>query len=200
MAQHEHPLIVIEGLDGVGKTTAAKLLAEEIGAELLRNPPLELIEVRSVFERRPEHIKRRFFEFGNLVTNEKVVDIRTMRPVVVDRWWFSTRVAQLAHGVFKMDDEAAYTPPPEMLVPDVALLLSLDEDERRARIMARGEPLTEDEERMIVDDSFRERMLEGYRRLGVIEIDITHLSPTEVRDELLGWIPESLLDDGISHV
>ena len=100
--------IVIEGLDGVGKTTTTKLLARTIGAVIVRNPPESLAHMRMLFENQPEPGKRRFFEFGNLVTNLTVADLIEQTPIVSDRWWYSPRAAELGHGVYDMCAALAY--------------------------------------------------------------------------------------------
>lgn len=41
--------IVLEGLDGVGKSTAAKLLAQRLGAKYLRTPPDQMQQYRNYF-------------------------------------------------------------------------------------------------------------------------------------------------------
>jgi len=172
--------IVIEGLDGVGKTTTTKLLARTIGAVIVRNPPESLAHMRMLFENQPEPVKRRFFEFGNLVTNLTVADLIEQTPIVSDRWWYSTRAAELGHGVYDMCDALAYEAPPGLLEPDFAFLLHLGETERRERILSRGENLTDGELLLMNDASFRYRVLEGYRRMGLSEVDITGLTPMEV--------------------
>ena len=180
MEVNRHRFIVIEGLDGVGKTTTAKLLARIIGAEIVHNPPASLAHVRTLFEGQPERVKRRFFEFGNLVTNLMITDSLEQNPVVLDRWWYSTRAAELSHGVYDMDDALAYEAPPGLLQPDFSFLLHLDETERQQRILTRGKNLTDDEWLMLDDTYFRHRLLEGYRGMGLTEVDITGKTPMEV--------------------
>jgi MoxR-like ATPase len=49
--------IVVEGLDGVGKTTITKELSSTLNAELLRTPPTELAFLRPHFDKQVSNLR-----------------------------------------------------------------------------------------------------------------------------------------------
>jgi len=55
--------------------------------------------------------------------------------------------------------------------PDHICFLSLDEEERRRRLHGREGTRTTEESRLADDDAFRQRVIEGYRGLGLVCID-----------------------------
>lgn len=88
--------IVIEGLDGTGKSTIAKALAKTLNAELLATPDTSLKKVRPIiddaYESQP--LARQLFYASTVIhLSEKIKGIiKEGETVVVDRYWLSTQV------------------------------------------------------------------------------------------------------------
>jgi dTMP kinase len=88
--------IVIEGLDGVGKSTIAKALAAEIDAVILTTPGDKFSRIRNelelIYKDSPQ--ARQLFYMSTVVTAAN--DVRELiakgKNVIVDRYWLSTQV------------------------------------------------------------------------------------------------------------
>src|SRR5690606_37787063 len=96
--------------------------------------------------------------------------------VVMDRSVASTLVFGAAEqGRVALEGEW----PHEIPRPDLLVLLDVQEEERRRRLMGRQGQLTAEEGRLLDDEGFRARVLEGYRNLGCVVIDASG-TPEEV--------------------
>lgn len=131
-------LIALEGLDGTGKSTAARGLAASLGAAPLSTPGTALAEARAVldaaFVRDP--IAAQLFYASTVVAASGDADriVASGRDVVVDRYWLSTVVNAPLRG-----DSVALPQIERLLRPaDVTFVLELEEPIRRARLAARG--------------------------------------------------------------
>ncbi|EGQ8984618.1 dTMP kinase [Vibrio alginolyticus] len=140
--------IVIEGLDGSGKSTVSKHLAEKLNAKLLTTPGAGFKEVRkqldTVFEHNPK--ARQLFYMATVlnVASEAQRFIDSGQNVVVDRYWLSTQVYHhwMSNGQCYTLDEVES----ELLAPDLTVYLDLPVDERIARINNRNYCTREDKQ------------------------------------------------------
>ena len=179
--QQSRPLVIaIEGLDGSGKSTTVLLLADRLGARIIRNPPAELASDRSVADGLPPDQRRAWY----LGANGRAMELAratTGQPVVLDRSIAST----LAFGAAERGEVAQKSDVPAGFeLPDVLALLSLPEAVRRARHAGRRGDVTTEEERLAVDHAFRERVLSGYANLCSATVDATG-KPDAVVDAIL---------------
>jgi dTMP kinase len=128
--------IVVEGLDGVGKTTFSKRLAARLGAVWLTTPPVELRAVREPFDQLfSEDIECRqlFYAASVLYMGRVAAKLRAEgRSVVMDRYWSST-------AAYSQDSGLALCEVVGMLpAADLTIVLELEEEERQRRIKLRG--------------------------------------------------------------
>ena len=104
------PCVILEGLDGVGKTTTIALLRERLGAVQLRTPPDEIRPYRSYFDAHPTTLRQGYYEVGNFLAGaqmQKVIEGGT--PVVCDRFYASTKAYSLAYDTpLPPTDSAVY--------------------------------------------------------------------------------------------
>lgn len=131
-------MIVLEGLDGTGKTTLAQGLAAALEAVPLSTPGAHLRDVRrridDVWRARPRS-QQLFYAASVLAASDEAAEwLERGRDVVVDRYWLSTCVnARLRPDLLRLDELEA------VLVPaDLTLLLELDEPSRQRRLEERG--------------------------------------------------------------
>src|SRR5688572_10329827 len=86
--------VVLEGLDGTGKSTVASRLAELGGAEVLATPQAALLPCRDTVERvfPADSPSQTVFYAACVLEASRVADraIRGGRSVVCDRYWAST--------------------------------------------------------------------------------------------------------------
>jgi thymidylate kinase len=138
--------IVIEGLDGVGKSTITKALAIEIDAVILATPGAKFNNIRSELELiyKDNHQARQLFYMSTVVNiSEQARElINKGKNVIVDRYWLSTQVYHQwkseNHHFGLADVENS------LLVPDVTLYLQLPLEQRKQRLLSRKNNTTED--------------------------------------------------------
>lgn len=131
--------IVIEGLDGVGKSTIAKTLAEAIGAEVLSTPGKEFNNIREQLDSiyKDNHQARQLFYMSTVVSiSDQVRELISKgQNVIVDRYWLSTQVYhkwKSENNHFELIDVAN-----KILIPDITLYLHLPLEQRKARLKER---------------------------------------------------------------
>lgn len=89
-----HSIIAIEGIDGSGKTTVAKELADKINGVYFRTPNKEFDECRKFFERDSRSPLSRFFFYlaANWEAWEQINRLAERYPVILDRYLLSTKI------------------------------------------------------------------------------------------------------------
>lgn len=158
------PLIVIEGLDGCGKTSTAKQISKKIGAWLHCTPPKMFDNLRPYFDGHPE-IRGIFYSLGNYIASLEMMKILETQPVILDRFWHSTVAYALAQsGTLPPKGDEVYEWPIDLLKPDAVYFLNVDEDERLKRISGR-QMHTEQEKCIANDSTFRNNIIEAYRNM-----------------------------------
>lgn len=177
--------IVVEGLDATGKTTLTKSLAAQYQAEPLKCPPqltAELLgdNVRAHFDGREPTVRRAYYRAANLLASEQALRMikEHGKAVVMDRYWPSTVAFSHDEGLLDQWMDGSY--PPELLVPDLLILLTVDEEARVRRLAGRGAPATLEEESIAAQQAYRDGILTAYRRFEVVEIDTSELTADEV--------------------
>lgn len=87
-------LIVIEGLDGAGKTTVARCLAQRLNAVLMSSSDGALSQVRPVCEalHGPEGLARQlYYAYAVALVSQKIEALLAQgKDVVLDRYWATT--------------------------------------------------------------------------------------------------------------
>lgn len=131
-------LIVVEGLDGTGKTTLSKGLADALGAVWLTTPSAALRPHRAPFDAlyaAHPGASQLFYAASVVAAGAEAEALRAEgRDVVIDRYWATTRAYGLVRGSpYDLAEVEARLP-----AADVTLLVDLHEGERRARLATRG--------------------------------------------------------------
>ncbi len=172
------PVIAIEGLDGSGKSTVVRILAERLGGAVVSNPPAHLGEQRA----RAAVERRAWYRHGNVEAMKLATDhVFDAMPVVMDRSFASTA----AYAAAEQGRVASFEDVPRRVArPDCLVFLDVPEPVRRSRLRGRAGGATGEERRLERDAAFRERVVAGYRALGADFVPATG-SPAQIADEIL---------------
>lgn len=181
-------LIVVEGLDGVGKSTFAKGLAVALGALHRSTPGPELGRVRPVLEDCLGHdrVARSVFYASTVLAegSRARAERAAGRDVVVDRYWLSTRVYAPVEAEAGLEALAAFLHP-----ADLTIYLHLPEAARQARLFERG--LSPEDERTLGASAHldrRYRALLGHPCVGEAWV----LEASEPAERLVGRVLDRL--------
>lgn len=182
---HKPLLVAVEGLDGCGKSTLARNLAETLGAVLLRTP-LDLDSAtRTAMEAHCARSALARMLFYSATVAAAAIDIRavlaTGRSVVVDRYWLSTVAYHRVMGApCSLDEVSEHLP-----LADFTLFLHAPLEVRAERVRSRGQATDADRWSLQPEPSRRIEAL--YRELGqhriagrFHELDASEPTPDEL--------------------
>jgi dTMP kinase len=163
--------VVIEALDGVGKTTLVRDLAVALGGLALDTPGEQIRPIRSAVldALGDDQVARCLFYAATVIAQGRRARELADRgaTVVMDRYWGSTISYARARGVAvdlsTIGGSAA--------APDATVLVTLDETERVGRLIGRGDMTPADVETL--DSAFRATVLRHLREVANVEVDIT---------------------------
>uniref|UniRef100_A0AAY5ESG2 UMP-CMP kinase 2, mitochondrial n=1 Tax=Electrophorus electricus TaxID=8005 RepID=A0AAY5ESG2_ELEEL len=161
----------LEGLDATGKTTLTESLHKALGASLLKSPPQCLAPFRERFDSEPPLIRRAFYALGNYLTAAQIREESSRAPVIVDRYWHSTAAYAIATAVsgrvenLPLVGSEIYAWPADLLQPSLVVLLTVNPQERLRRLRHRGLEKTEEETQLEINQLFRQKVDEAYRRI-----------------------------------
>lgn len=185
-------LIVIEGLDGTGKTTATIDLARRINGIALNSPISEIhrearARIDALALANPlEHF--RFYNSANIDDSAQVLSPVMDRGdiVVLDRYELTTLVGHAAFGIDLDGEIDAIQDPEKIISADITIFLRLETKERIRRIMRRGQ--NQANSQFDIDFEYQKRMESMYDQLiqrGLIEVDINGLDVSGVTEKLV---------------
>lgn len=173
--------IVLEGIDGVGKSTQAALLAEALGARLVRDG--SRVSARARAEQDPLRVAELYI-MGRRELSFEIADLLDAgNDVVCDRWETSTRCYQRAAGIAIQKIEDMIWADPPFVQPDVTFWLQMPLGRALERLRARhSEP-----DRYERSD-FLTRVLREYEKLpDLVPIDADQ-APEKVTASMLDFL------------
>lgn len=168
--------IVLEGLDGVGKSTTALSLARRLGAVHMITPTPRMRQFRSYFDTHPAvtpEVRHGYYMTGNFLAGLDMRDTTEAgASVVLDRYYASTNAYVLGKkGELPPPGDEVYAWPAELPKPDIMVLLTLPESERLARRAGRTHIAETPEEALLASHlEITARINEAYRRYGCVEV------------------------------
>lgn len=169
------PFVAFEGVDGAGKSTQARLLAERLGAVLTREPGGTPIgtSIRSLLLD-PDTVGLSARAEALLMAADRAQHVDTLvrpalaagRPVVTDRYLYSS-VAYQGYGRDLDPDEvrALSLFAVDGLLPDLVVLVELPDEVAEQRFGDRPDRFEGE------GPAFRRRVAEGYRALVAADPD-----------------------------
>ncbi len=129
-------LIVVDGIDGVGKTTVAKLLAEKMGGEYYKTPPEEYSQIREIFDSGEATAKYLFYLATLIHSSSLIWEKLEKKSVIIDRFIPSTICYHEVQGVNTDIVEWRNLP---VLKPDFYFCLEVTKREEWQRRIAQRE-------------------------------------------------------------
>lgn len=188
--------IVLEGLDGSGKSTCAKALASHLGASFLTTPSPAVREFREpLIEsfKGCQEANQLFYLATVFHASDEVRRLLAQgRWVVMDRYLLSTQAYAAFRGTrLELDDIG------DLLVPpDVTVFLDVPLEIRRTRLLHRG---TSPADRETLSEEADRRLRDEYARrahLGIagqfLHLEGGNLTPDQVFQRSLGGITERM--------
>jgi len=174
--------IVIEGMDGVGKTSITKLLAEYLDGITYKVPPYELSDIRTHIDDSNQYSKFFYYLSATYYASERILSIISSgKNVVCDRYYQTTFSAY--------DDDVISLVNTEQIInnfykPDFCFLLTVSEEERLKRLNKRGY-LSEDDIESIENQVAREKQMAKYYKMDMIKIDTTKKTEKDILYEIV---------------
>jgi thymidylate kinase len=171
--------VVIEGLDGVGKSTVCQQLAKVLGAKLFKTPPQRLTPFRRYFDDVGGDIRHGYYLTGNFMVGEEMREaVENGRIAVCDRYYATTQAYNLAKKDLDVPipspesaPEGTYKLPHGLYQPDYMVLLTLDETIRLQRLSGRIDvEETAEEAHLRQKEILGERINQVYKNFGCHEI------------------------------
>jgi thymidylate kinase len=181
--------IVIEGLDGVGKSTISKHLAESINAVLYRTPPEDYCPIRKLINKCNDRDAQFYYYLSSVFyasSNIKQM-LKEGHSVVCDRYYYTTLVTYsdiLSNTYFDLKiDEIIQQIQRRFLQPDFAFLLTIDSlEERRKRIKQRSFISSDDLASLEENESKKHMLI--YQKFNLTEIAVDGLSIDSIVSEI----------------
>ena len=186
--------LVIEGCNGVGKTTITEYLIARLGASSFHYPP-EFVSFR-----RDVHLDQSVAPLPRLVyylaatlhLSDLVRAQLTQSHVICDRYLASPLSLMIGESAIEETEARQLAEPFEsyLCIPDLTLLVTAEHSVVSARIHNRALKsglLTPVAQRMVESKEFFQKRENACRRLAkrlgpVVELDTTSLSPEEMHD------------------
>lgn len=196
--------IVIEGLDGVGKSTVAAMLAARLDAKLVSTPPPSVAEARRllepVYESYPLARMLWYASTGAAVSEDVERLVRAGTSVVLARYFLSTLVYARVRGA-KVDLAELSD---HMLTPDLTVYLFARQAVRAERMRRRKDNSAEDARS--IEPDWARKLDAGYRDLAshklagrFVALDVSEATPDDVVDRIILTASPSLSDSTITR-
>ncbi len=161
--------VVLEGIDGAGKTTLAKKLAKDLKAQYITTPPdiLGKEEIRKIMDNNVEaHTRFLYYLLCNSYVSDKIRKLSSQN-FICDRYIHSTlSIHSILNGIeFEINQF-------NFAKPDLNIFLYTSEEERRKRIEKRGKNTKYD--KIKENDKFREKYISYFKERNFTFVDTSN--------------------------
>jgi len=187
-----NPFLVLEGVDGTGKTTVGKALARQAGGVYMKTPGDQYKAIRSHIDNgTPKEAKLLFYLATVLDASAQIRETLRSQPVICDRYIWSSLIPHAAyHDEYLGELESIWQPFAQSLTqPTNTILLTVSEEEQLAR-MGRDRDMANlsASDRFCLNTDRRRKVRTLYETIaerdGWSVVDTTHRDPEEVAQEI----------------
>lgn len=135
----KNKLIVLEGLDGSGKTSIGKYLEAHYGFGFRRTPGEVFEKIRGEVDRKDVFTKLLFYYASNFEASEQLRKALKQESIVCDRYFYSTLVYFAYFSGYSIQEALdlmeGFTG--KLLLPDVVIYLTISNETRMERLKER---------------------------------------------------------------
>lgn len=183
-------VLVVEGVDCVGKTTLSKAIAEKHGFHYLYTPQPPLSMIRKELEQMNDLNTRFFYYLASVIAVQPLIlaDLKLGRSIVIDRYIYSTFIMHQMLGANTRCVDMKNLP---ILWPTMSVLLTARTEIRSARKSSRGEVQEYDrriEQSCLLLDNAQEMYQSAYNWSLVLDTD--NLTSQEVEQKVVALLRE----------
>jgi dTMP kinase len=175
--------IVIEGIDGVGKSTCAELLTNRMDAVLYKTPPKIFEKIRKKIENfGDKQVRFNFYLASVIYASNEIRKLVLHHPVICDRYIYST-IAY--HKGMKVNLSYINIKQIPIISPDFSFYLYARENIRKQRINSRKGGISSVSDIAIEKDiQLQRRVHKEFLKLPVTPIDASDLTAEGVCDQI----------------
>lgn len=167
--------ISIDGVDGVGKTTVAKLLAADGSFQYHKSPSGPFAQLRKEIDAHATPLERYcFYRLATQFDSTKIGQLLETNSVVCDRYIASTMAYHVAMDarIRVIHNDTG------LLKPDFAFLLGACSEIRDRRILNHGKAVSD--RKFEKNSVFLDNVADVFVSLGLIYIDTSYITADEV--------------------
>lgn len=182
--------IVLEGVDGSGKTTAAHCIAQELNYEYFKTPGDIFSAVRPLFEDK-SHINGRLFFYLSTVlyaSEEIKKALKQKKGVICDRYIYTTLCYQKAMGAC-VSQELEKEIISKLQMPDLTIFLYANKQARHERLSKRRRGAGYRGDQWIEqNDNMQEQLVKLFLQYPVITLDNSSLNKEQTCQAIINLI------------
>lgn len=187
--------IVFEGLDGTGKSSLAKALAEELRAIYVKTPPPEFEPVRKIIHSEQNPYTRFLFYFSSVMyISERVQNMSKETIVFCDRYFYTSLADFFAQSnPTKSEREFwIHIARSSCTIPDIVIFCQCNREVRLARIIDRNANMQLNA-RDDLSESFEHGMMEAFTSIfnenEVLRVDTSKRSVNQLVEFIMHTEP-----------
>lgn len=180
MAQ-KNIFVVIEGLDGSGKSTIAKMLSEAFDCYYYETPAGYYKQIRTLVDNGLDIIEHYLFYLAAVrYASQQIQSMLKQRSVICDRYIYSTLAYHrtLGLGITINIDEL------QLLMPDYVFYLQISEEIQLQRLKERGYQTTTADNWLVKQNLFNQLDRE-FKKFPVRLVDAGHKQPKQIITEII---------------
>lgn len=193
------PFVVIEGLDGCGKSHTSKLVAQKLNAALKCTPPPAILNLREKFDAHEPLLRRAYYSLGNYIAAHDIKQVLHKQPVILDRFWHSTSAYAMANEIIQDDklklpdeEDDIYFWPKDLIKPDLVIFLTVSESIRLQRLSKR-KTFTDEEHELKKNAKYREIINSIFKKMKnpeLLVVDNSERSVHQSSDDIVNIIKD----------